>query len=58
VIAVAYHQPAAVLIPLAGIRRDIGIYLGSQRLGQHPPCTLPHDLIDERRRAALHTLVA
>ena len=28
--------PAAVLIPLRGMRRDIGVHLGLQRLGQHP----------------------
>ena len=58
VIAVAHHQPAAVLIPLRGVRGDIGIHLGGQRLGQHPPGTLPHDLIDQRRRAVIPALVA
>ena len=58
VIAVADHQPAAVLIPLGGMRRDIGVHLGLQRLGQHPPGAFPHDLIDQRRRAILPALVA
>ena len=50
VIAVAHHQPAAVLVPLGGERGDVGVHLGLQRLGQHPPGALPHDLIDQRRR--------
>ncbi len=58
VIAVADHQAAAVLVPLSGERRDIAIHLGGQRLGQHPPGTLPHDLIDQRRRRILPALVA
>ena len=58
VIAVTHHQPAAVLVPLGRERRDIGIHLGLQRLGQHPPRALPHNLIDQRRRAILAALVA
>jgi hypothetical protein len=58
VIAIAHHQPATVLIALGGMRRDIGIHLGLQRLGQHPPRALPHNLIDQRRRAVLPALVA
>jgi hypothetical protein len=50
VIPVADHPPPAILIPLRGVRRDIGIHLGLQRLGQHPPRALPHDLIDQRPR--------
>jgi hypothetical protein len=50
VIAVADHQAAAVLIPLAGELRDIGVHLGLQRLGQHPPGALPDNLINQRRR--------
>jgi hypothetical protein len=53
VIAVAHDQAAAVLIPLGGMRRDVGVHLRLQRLGQHPPGALPHDLIDQRRRAIL-----
>jgi hypothetical protein len=58
VIAVADDQPAAVAVPLGGVRRDIGVQLGPQRLGQHPPGALPHDLIDQRRRAILPGLMA
>jgi hypothetical protein len=55
---VADHQAAAVLATLGGVRRDIGVHLGLQRLGQHPPGAFPHDLIDQRRRAALPVIVA
>jgi hypothetical protein len=48
--AVADHQPAARFIPLGSVRRDAGIHLGLQRLGQHPPGTLPDNLINQRRR--------
>jgi hypothetical protein len=48
---------AAVLIAFGGVRRDIGVHFGLQRLGQHPPGALPHDLIDQRR-AVLPALVA
>jgi hypothetical protein len=58
VIAIADHQPAAVPVALGGMRRDTGIHLGLQRLGQHPPRALPHDLIDQRRRAILPALMA
>jgi hypothetical protein len=44
VVAVAHHQPPALLVELAGERRDVGIHLGP-----HPPGTLPHDLVDQRR---------
>src|SRR5205823_1270319 len=56
VITVAHHQPAAILVPLGSVRRDIGVHLGPQRLGQHPPRAFPHDLIDQRR-AILGALV-
>jgi len=58
VIAVADHQPAAIFATLGGMRRDIGVHLGPQRLGQHPPGAFPHDLINQRRRAVLAALVA
>jgi hypothetical protein len=47
-----------ILAPLGGMGRDVGVHLGLQRLGQHPPGALPHDLIDQRRRAILAALVA
>jgi hypothetical protein len=33
VVAIAHHQAAAILIPLGGGRRDIGVHFGLQRLG-------------------------
>ena len=48
VVAVAHHQPAAVLVELVGERGDVGGDLGLQRRGQHPPGTLAHDLVDQR----------
>jgi hypothetical protein len=35
------------------MRRDIVIHFRALRLDQHPPGTLPHNLIDQRRRAIL-----
>jgi hypothetical protein len=52
-VAVADYQPTAVFAALGGERRDIGVNLGLQRLGQHPPGAFAHDLIDQRRRAGL-----
>ena len=48
--AVAHHQPTPVLVALAGEPGDVGVDLGLQRFGQHPPGTLADDLIDQRRR--------
>jgi hypothetical protein len=36
--------------PLGGERRGVGVHLGLQRLGQHPPGAFPDDLINQRRR--------
>ena len=47
--AVAHHQPAAVLVALVGELGDVGVDLGLQRLGQHPPGALADDLVDQRR---------
>jgi hypothetical protein len=46
-VTVVSHQAAATL---ASELSDVGIDLGLQRLGQHPPSTLTHYLIDQRRR--------
>src|SRR5262249_36503136 len=54
VIAVAHHQPAAVLVTLVDEPGAVGIDLGPQRLGQHPPGTLAHDPIDYKRRPERH----
>jgi hypothetical protein len=46
--AVAHHQPASVLVALVAELGDVGVHLGLQRLGQHPPRTLADDLVDQR----------
>jgi hypothetical protein len=46
--AVAYHQSPAALVALVGEPGDDRIGLGLQRLGQHPPGTLAHDVINQR----------
>jgi hypothetical protein len=48
--AVAHHQPSTGLVALGDELADVGVHLGLQCLGQHPPRTLPHDVIDQRRR--------
>jgi len=46
----AVDMPRALLIPLPGEPGNVGVHLSLQRLSQHPPRALPHDLIDQRRR--------
>jgi hypothetical protein len=38
-----------VLVALAGELGDIGIDFGLQGFGEHPPGTLPDDLVDQTR---------
>jgi hypothetical protein len=52
VAAVAHHQPPPVLITLAGEPGDVGVNLGLQSFGQHPPGALADDLVDQRSRRA------
>ncbi len=47
--AVADHQAPAVGVPLVDELGDVGVHLGLQRRGQHPPGALPDNLIDQRR---------
>jgi hypothetical protein len=56
VIAAAHHQAPAILIPVLREPGNIGINLGLQCLGQHPPGTFADDLIDQRRRTILPAL--
>ena len=46
--AVAHHQPPPVLVALVGELGDVGVDLGLQRFGQHPPGALADDLVDQR----------
>jgi hypothetical protein len=48
-VAVAHHQATAVLVELPGVRVDIRGDLGLQRRREHPPRTVTHDLVDQRR---------
>jgi hypothetical protein len=48
VVTVTHHQPVAVLVAFAGELGDVGVHPGPQRLGQHPPRALAHDLVDQR----------
>jgi hypothetical protein len=52
VVAVAHHQPPAMLIDLVGERLDIGDDLGLQRGRKHLPRPNTHDFIGPRERAA------
>ena len=49
VIAVAHHQPPPVRVAVVGEPGAVGVHLGLQRLGQHPPRTLPHEFVNQRR---------
>jgi len=48
VVAVAHDQAVAVLVTLVGERGDVGVHLGLEGLGQHPPRALADDLVDQR----------
>jgi hypothetical protein len=52
VVAVAHHQPPARLVTLLGEPGDALLHLAAQRLGEHPPRTFTHDVIDHRRGLA------
>lgn len=52
VVTVAHHQPPTVLVALAGEPDDALLHLGAHCLGEQPPGTLTHDVIDHRRRLA------
>ena len=44
-VAVADHQPVAVLVDQLGVRGDVGLDLGLQRRRQHPPGALAEQLV-------------
>ncbi len=56
VVSVADHEPPPALVLLIGQLGYVGVNFGLQRGGQHPPGTLPDDLVDQgpaSRRAVL-----
>jgi hypothetical protein len=57
-VPVTHHQPPPVLVPLGGVRRDVGGDLVFQRGSQHPPRPLPHDLIQIGRQVLARGLVS
>ncbi len=48
-VAVADDQPAAAFVSLVSELGDVGVDLGFQRGGEHPPGALADDLVDQRR---------
>jgi len=55
--AVAHHQSPPVLVALADVAGDVGVDLGLQRLGQHPPGALAHELVDHSRAVAARVVL-
>jgi hypothetical protein len=47
-VAVAHHQPPAVLVALTDVRIDVRGDLGLQRRCEHPTSPVTHDLVDQR----------
>ena len=41
------NQPPPILVTLVGEPGAVGVHLGLQRLGQHPPRTLPDQFVDQ-----------
>jgi phage protein D len=52
-VAVADHQPPAVLVPLARMGGEIVVDLGFQGGGQHPLGALTHDRIQVQAQLVL-----
>jgi hypothetical protein len=48
--AVTHHQPATCIVALVDELANICRDFSFQSSGEHPPCTLPDNLIDQRRR--------
>ena len=48
VVTVAEHQPIPVLVYLTQVGIDVCGDLGLQRSREHCPCTVTHDLIEQR----------
>jgi hypothetical protein len=56
-VPVAHHQPPAVLVPLGRTRGQVGVDLGLQRGGEHPPGALAGQLIQVQAQFGTRTLV-
>ena len=55
---VADHQPLAVLVDLVDQPRHVGVHLGLQRRGQHPPGALSDQFIQTRTQLRAGPLVS
>jgi hypothetical protein len=51
VAAIAHHQPMTILVTNVSELGDVSVNLRLQGFGQHPPRTLPDELVDYRRRS-------
>ncbi|MDT5051726.1 MAG: hypothetical protein QOF66_92 [Mycobacterium sp.] len=47
-VAVAEHQPVTRFVDLTHVGVDVGGDLGLQRSREHRPCTITHDLVEQR----------
>jgi hypothetical protein len=56
-VAVAAHQPVAVLVCQRGVGGDVGVDLGLQRRGQHPAGALTGQLVQAHRKPAVGSVV-
>jgi len=56
-VAVAAHQPVAVLVGLVGVGGQVGVDLGLQRRGQHPAGAFAGQLVQAHRKLAPGGLV-
>ena len=57
-VAIADHQPAATLVPLGGMRGQVGVDLGLQGGGEHPPGALAGQLVQVGVQLGTHRLVS
>jgi hypothetical protein len=46
-VTVAHDQSPPAFVALVHVAGDVVLDLGLQRFGQHPPGTLPHELVDQ-----------
>jgi len=57
-VAVAHHQPPATLVPLGRSGGQVGVDLGLQRGGQHPPGALAGKLVQVQAQLGTRGLVS